>query len=303
MDRTQKKCFIGVAVMHVLLLVVTVIGTAFFNKEEKLPDSPHIIELINPNVTDGATRGGATAATAPIQAQPDVKPVVQPRPAPPEPERKPEPAPVKETVVEQPKEKLVERKEDVSELPTPKKSPPKKATPKKTTKVAATPRAERKIDISKPIVRHSSDNRASAEAAQRVAQQRARSQATAALNSSLARLGKNLSSSTTIDLEGGSGDAGAVNYGDLVLKKYDDAWIAPNEVDDDEAIVKAKVVIARSGNVISATIINASGNAVLDKSVRRALELRFIHPFPEGSKDSQRTYIINFNLKTKRGIG
>lgn len=307
MDRIQKKCFVGVAVMHALLLLIAVIGTAFFNKEEKVTESPHIIELVNPIVTDGPTRGGAPAAAAPIQAVPDVKrevaQPVQPRPAPPEPVRKPEPKPEREPVVEQPKPKVVERKEEVSELPVPKKRTLPKKVSRPEPKVAAKPRPERKIDISKPIIRHSNDDRASAEAAQRAAEQRARSRAAAALSSSLARLGKNLSSSTTIDLEGGSGDAGAVNYGDLVLKKYDDAWIAPNEVDDNEAVVKAKVVIGRSGNVISATIIKASGNAVLDKSVRRALELRFIHPFPEGSKDSQRTYIINFNLKAKRGIG
>ncbi|MEP6662172.1 MAG: energy transducer TonB [Verrucomicrobiota bacterium] len=63
------------------------------------------------------------------------------------------------------------------------------------------------------------------------------------------------------------------------------------------------MVIARSGKVISADIIKGSRDATLDKSVRRALELKFIEPFPAGSKDSQRTYIINFNLKTKRGIG
>ena len=64
------------------------------------------------------------------------------------------------------------------------------------------------------------------------------------------------------------------------------------------------MVIARGGNVISAEVIKGSGNTKLDRSVRHVIEsLRFIHPFPEGSRDSQRTFIINFNLKSKRGIG
>lgn len=304
MDRTQKKCFVGVTVMHALPLLIAVIGTAFFSKDEKVQESPHIIEIFNPEVTDGPTHGGATAA---IQAAAEVKPAQlapppQPVPVPIPPQPEPEP----ERVVEQPKSKEVERKEDVFELPvlkvTKKTLPKPVSTPKTTAKTS--PKPTRKIDISKPIVRNSRDTRAESETAARVAQQKARSQVAAALKGTVSRLGQNLSSSTTVDLQGGSGDgAGAVNYGDLVLKKYDLAWIAPNEVDDNEAIVKAKVVIARSGNVISADIIRASGNAILDKSVRRALELRFIHAFPEGSKDSQRTYIINFNLKSKRGIG
>lgn len=298
MDRTQKKCFVGVTVMHALPLLLVVIGTAFFNKEPIPSESPHIIELINPNVTDGPTRASASAA---MTAVPEAKPVEVPKPVP-----APPPEPVREKVVEQPAPKPVEQK-TVSELPVPDKKPVTKEVAKPIEKVTAKPAPKRNIDISKPVVRNTNDKKAAAEAADKAARERAeraRAQVAAALKGSVNRLGQNLSSSTTVDLQGGSGDgAGAVNYGDLVLKKYDDAWTAPNEVDDNEAIVKAKVVIARSGNVISADIIRASGNAVLDQSVQRALGLRFIHPFPAGSKDSQRTYIINFNLKTKRGIG
>lgn len=308
MDRTQKKCFVGVTVMHALPLLIVVIGTAFFNKEEKISESPHIIELINPNVTDGPTVGGAQAAITTSVSDVKSAEVIPPKPAPPA----PQPEPPKETFVEQPKPKPVEPKEDISEIPVPTKQPkalPKPVSiPKPTEKIAVKPAPpKRNIDIRKPTIRNSNDKKAAADAADKAAQDRAdraRSQVAAALKGTVNRLGQNLSSSTTVDLQGGSGDgAGAVNYADLVLKKYDDAWLAPNEVDDNEAIVKARVVIARNGNVISADITKPSGNATLDKSVRRALELRFIHPFPEGSKDSQRTYIINFNLKTKRGIG
>src|SRR4051812_48099929 len=110
MDRTQKKCFVGVIVMHALPLLIVVIGTAFFNKEEKIPESPRILEMINPNVTDGKTRGGAQAA---ISAE-DVRPPepVLPKPAPPEPvPPKPEPEPQREPVVELPKPKPSEPKE------------------------------------------------------------------------------------------------------------------------------------------------------------------------------------------------
>ncbi len=304
MNRFQKKCLVGSAMTHGLLLVVLIFGTAFFTSDQKPIESAHIIELIDFTVTDSKTRGGnpAPATATPVQTAslPPPEPV-RPKPALPEPER--------ERVVEPPKPKPTEPKETVSELPTPKK--PKKVlpepAPKQTAKV--TPKAEptkRIVDISKPTVRNVRDKQAEADAAEkaeRAVQQRIRNQQIAALTGARRNLEQNLSSGTTIEMPGGIGGQAEVNYGDLVLKKYDDTWFAPAEVSDNEAIVKARVVIARNGNVISADVIKASGNVSLDKSVRRALELRFIHPFPAGSRDTQRTYIINFNLKTKRGIG
>lgn len=304
MNRLQKKCFIGVALLHALPLLIAVVGTAFFNKKEKVLDSPRIIELVNFTVTDGPTRGGSAASMAPapepipVPAARPVEPVYQ-KPA-------PEPEPPK-PVAEIPKVQPVE-KEVVAELPVPKKvvkteTKPVPA-PKKTVKTPTKPAPiKRNIDISKPVTINPKEKQDSAAAA-KAAEQRAREARASAVSGSLSRLGKGLSGSTTIELSGGSGGAAEINYGDLVLKKYDDAWVAPTEVDDDEAVVKARVVIARNGNVISAEISRGSGNSALDGSVRRTLKaLRFIHPFPAGSTDSQRTYIINFNLKSKRGIG
>ena len=47
-----------------------------------------------------------------------------------------------------------------------------------------------------------------------------------------------------------------------------------------------------------------SGETGVDSSVQRTLDrIPFIAPFPEGAKEKERTYTINFNLKAKRGIG
>jgi len=55
---------------------------------------------------------------------------------------------------------------------------------------------------------------------------------------------------------------------------------------------------------VDAHIIGRSGESRVDGSVQRTLErVSMIRPFPEGSKDKQRNYIINFNLKAKRGTG
>jgi len=75
-------------------------------------------------------------------------------------------------------------------------------------------------------------------------------------------------------------------------------------VTDDSASVKTEITIARSGNIVSARVTRKSGNASMDRSVQRALDrVRFIAPFPEGATDSERTIILNFNLKSKRQIG
>ncbi len=315
MNRFQKKCLIASALLHGLLMVVLVSGTAFFNSKEKISDSPHIIEIIPANavITDNPTRGGGSPAPAPIAVAPEVKPaeITPPKPTPPAPKPEPEPEPEPEPpkpVVEAPTPKPIEPKETVSEIPIPKK--PKKTLPepvsisKPTTKTSTKPAPiKRNIDISKPTVLNSKERQVAAEKAQRAADQRIQAGRISALNSSLKNLGKNLSSGTTIEMPGSGGGQAEINYGDLVLSKYDAAWFAPDEVDENVAIVKARVVIARNGSVISATIVKASGNATLDSSVRNALKLKFIEAFPAGSIDSQRTYIINFNLKSKRGLG
>ena len=314
MNRIQKKCLVASTLMHGLLLLVMVVGTAFLNSNQKPVESPHIITLRNFTVTDGQTRGespaAVAAAPAPVSEKPTPAPAepVQSKPAPRE--REPEPP---KPVVEPPKTKPVERKETVSEIPVqkplkrtlPKPEPVPKTTAKSSTKPVP---VKREIDLGKPVMRNPKEKQAAAEAsaqaAEKAEQQRANAQRVAAINGSLKNLGNNLSTSTTVEMPEGLGGAAEINYRDLVLKKYDDAWNAPGDVDDDEANTKARVVIARSGNVISADIIQNSRNPKLDKSVRRALDsLRFIHPFPAGSPDSQRTYIINFNLKAKRGTG
>ena len=66
------------------------------------------------------------------------------------------------------------------------------------------------------------------------------------------------------------------------------------------------MVIGRDGSVNADSIVKRSGVPALDKSVQNALDrvrIRGLPPFPDGAKENQRTYIINFNLKAKRLIG
>lgn len=303
MDRLQKKCFFGAALLHGLLLLIVIFGTAFFTSKQPV-SSAQIVEIIpNATVTDGKTGGGNPVPTGnpnPTPPAPTPKPEVIPP--------KPEPQPERQPVVEPPKVQPVEKDQE-SEVPVVVKKQ-QKPLPKPVVKPVA---KKPTVDISKPIVRNPRDKKSANEEAEKIARQTAEREAKrvaakglAALNSAVQNIQKNLSGATTIETgTGGSGGGAAeINYADLVLSKYDEKWIAPNDVDENEAIVKVKVVIARNGSVSSAQITRPSRNASLDGSVRRALDsVKFIAPFPAGSSDSQRTYIINFNLKSKRGIG
>ena len=94
-----------------------------------------------------------------------------------------------------------------------------------------------------------------------------------------------------------------INYLQTVLGAYDAAWYPPREIEEGGSIVTVRVKVARSGNILSAVISKRSGIPALDQSVQRAFErVRSLNPFPEGSKDLERTFKIDFNLKAKREI-
>ena len=90
------------------------------------------------------------------------------------------------------------------------------------------------------------------------------------------------------------------NYASVVKSVYDAAWTLPDTIAKDENVT-VKVTIASDGTVISARIIDRSGDAPVDASVQRALDrVSFVARFPEGSSDKQRTYTINFNPQIKK---
>ena len=67
---------------------------------------------------------------------------------------------------------------------------------------------------------------------------------------------------------------------------------------------EALIRYTSDGSVLDAHIIGKSGDDSVDASVKKTLErVSFIAPFPDGAKETERTYIINFNLKSKRMLG
>ena len=129
----------------------------------------------------------------------------------------------------------------------------------------------------------------------------------AEIQSALENLKDGLSSATKIGITGPGGEAYAgyeIVLQSIYKKHYDQALAAAGDIATGHSAVEVSVVIARSGDVISSRLVNPSGNSALDKLVRRVLEtVTYIRPFPEGSKDSERTFTIIFDLKPQRAIG
>lgn len=279
MNRLQKKCVLATAGVHLLLLVILLVGPAFFRPRPKADDMA-VLDVIPANLVDAAVNSGVR------NAQPPPAPVVtppqpQPQPAPPPPtfaQRveqifKPEPAkPVRETV-----------KPDLTPVEKPAKSKPHKI--QVNTQLVTRNGPKNSVNTPRNPVNNNDARRA------------------AALRNAVRNLKENFSPGTTIDMPGNS-TAAYANYADVVKSIYEQAWRPPDNAENDEAITKVSVTIASDGTVISARIVTPSGDAGVDASVQRTLErVQFIAPFPEGTTDKERTYIINFNLKAKRMLG
>src|SRR5215469_16436602 len=95
MNRLQKKCVIGTAGIHLLLLTILIFGPAFFNRQPKTDNT--VLDVIPANLVDAALNSGVRDAQAP-QPTPIPPSLLQPPPPPqPAPEPKvvqpPTPAP------------------------------------------------------------------------------------------------------------------------------------------------------------------------------------------------------------------
>lgn len=280
MDRLQKKCFVGSAGIHLLLLVILFVGPAFLAPRSKVDNSP-ILDVIPTKLIDAAFSGGGNPnGTPPPAAPPEPRPRVVTPPAPaPEPVRRPPPEPAPEPVRE--------AKPDPN---------------------AIEPDRKRKLpDVStKPIIRRSdtAKSRTTPSAAdtreQRLAD--ARRRAAAIIGATAASLRDDIAPGTSIEPLGpGGGGEVYASYDQAVRSKYWHAWIPPQDTASDTAITRATVTIASDGSVLSARIIQPSGDASVDRSVRDTLDrVTYIAPFPQGAKEKQRTYTIKFDLKARR---
>ena len=292
MNRLQKKCLIATAGFHLLLVLVVLFGAAFFTSHEK-PDEMTLLTVIPPNLIDAAFNSGVKAVQPPAPTPPQPVQPPQPPQLKPEPVKQPDPEPVKPTPT------LVEKVKDFFKAEPQKLSPdalepvdkPAKPAPKK-----------REISL-KPVIRKTpivADTTAADEARDAKRERDARLKAIANAARSIKN---NASSATTVEMPG-TGSVSYANYASVVKSVYEQAWTPPDDSSSDDANIKVSVTIGSDGTVITSRVLDASGDARVDGSVQRTLDrVNFVAPFPDGAKEKQRTFIINFNLKAKRMLG
>jgi TonB family protein len=263
MNRLQKKCVIATASFHLLLLVILIVGPAFFNARPKADDS-RVLDVIPANLVDAAINSGVRAVQPPA---PTLIVTPPPQPISPTPVVVPTPAPVPEKV-EPPKPDLI---------PVVKPSETKPPTPK----------------ISLVPVIHNAPKNSTTQA-------KPKPDNSKAVNSALTALRTSLSHETKIDVPGDSG-AAAANYASVVQSVYNRAWTLPNDVANVDKNIKVGITIAKDGTVISARIITPSGDTFVDATVQRVLErVKFIAPFPAGMTESEWSRTLNFNPANKK---
>ena len=273
MGKLKRSCVAGSFVLHAVIIALLVLGPVLLAKRE---EKVQVIDLIPSEIVD-------QILTPKVSVTPPAPTQTKPKPTPPKPKPvkitkpKPKPAPPKPKPVKITK-------------PKPKPTPPK-PKPVKITK----PKPKIKVNL-KPTVRRpdSSKVKAQQEAAERARKADAKHQQ--ALNKSLNRLNSNLSGSTAVKAP--LGRFAAANYESLIRRKYMDATFHPGAISGDP-VVKVRVVIARSGSVISARIVNSSGVTSWDRSVQKSLDrVKHIGPFPKSISGSQKTFTLNFNSRS-----
>lgn len=209
--------------------------------------------------------------------------------------------------------KIEVNRDPVTRTPSPTAKKSAKEAEKKAAEAAR--RAEREAAEKKAAEREAAEREAAEqEAAEREAERQAFEQARAyadarrgQIQNSIRGLQGQLSSRSLVVVPYGPGGGGETyaGYGLFVRMIYDRAWRDPANVPEGNAVVTVRVVVGRDGRVISAEIQKKSGIAAVDKSVKAALDRvpSIGHPFPEGVKDEQKTFLIDFDLKAKRDLG
>ncbi|HTL74640.1 MAG TPA: TonB family protein [bacterium] len=300
MNRLQKKCLIATAGLHLSLVLILVFGAAFFTEHSK-PDETELLTVIPANLIDAAFSSGVKGAQPPPPTPPQPpQPVQQPQPQPPQPKpepvKQPDPEPVKPTPT------LMQKVETFFK-PT-EKLPPEDLKPVETADKPVKPKHEIKVDLTKQVVRNTSKPAPDTTAADNAREaKRLRDARLKAIAKAARSIKENASSATTVEMPG-EGSVSYANYASVVRSVYERAWTPPDDADNDDAITKVSVTIARDGTVISSRLLNPSGDSRVDASVRRTLDrVTFVAPFPDGAKEKERTFIINFNLKAKRMLG
>jgi TonB family protein len=287
MNRLQKKCFFAATGFHLLLLLILFVGPAFFSGN-KAQDTQVLTFFDLSKITDGPTTGTGARSVAPPAPAPRAQEIIQP------------PQPVIQEIVQPPPPKPIVAKPQPPEIEPEKeiKSTERNPFAEKTTK--------KKIEVSTKLVSRSTTkpktNTSRENSSQEDSEAKARAEAArlaAKIKSVAGGLKSGFSGSTAVDIVGGSGDGGSVNWRDAVASAYYNAWETPEAVESSRELI-AEVTIAANGDVLSTRILRSSGNSAIDSSVQRALNrVKRVAPLPN-PKEKQRIAPIVFNPLLKK---
>lgn len=311
MTRLQKKCLVVSLCFHGVVMGALVVTAAF--RSEPAVTSETVLMVISPNIVDRAGAGGPRGS-APQQVKPaPMTPTpVAPAPAPPAPRAQPTPAPTAPITHPLPTEPSPAPKQaeppKTSRLPTPRQSkqddkPVTSASNETTTKHKITP------DLSQPVSSSRSTSRNATTAATSSSDSQAeRNRRIREIESALASLSSSYNNkepeSKVVPLPGLDDGETFVGYRTAIFNAYYHAWNPPDSSGRKNAVADVKIVVARDGSIISAEFVSKSEDAAIDRSVKRALDaVPSLPPFPAGATDTQRTFIIRFNLEAKESAG
>jgi len=295
MKRLQRKLLLISAVVHGTLLLVLLVGPAFVRRQAPRPEDLPVLRVIPEHLIDAAFHQSASPAPAPAQPAPA-------QPAPSEPRSTPKPA--EPPVIRTPPTVQPTRSDPVPTPqprvePAPRTSQPPPATPP--------PPARAPVSVSKSLVTRG--ERPPARPREDTAStERAHQQVASAVESQVkdALSGIRRRSSDAVVSVPGAGGAAYANYRQVVQTVYDQAWLEPQDVSRPDLAVLVEVVIRKDGKVLSDAMVRPSGLSSLDRSVQAALDrvrVRGLPPFPQETRDMQRTFRIEFNLRTRRLSG
>lgn len=283
MNRTQKKCFIASAGLHLVLLLVLLIGPAFLSSNPK-EDNLQVLDIVSPDLiaTDANANGGGGPRMRPPSPTPEV----------------PQPQPQQQVAVAQtPKPQPVRTQEP---------DPPKIIKPSQDS-IAPVKEPKHKIVVNTEEVVRNQKNVSDAKAAAARAAQAEQQRLAAAFNRATRDLNHGFSGGTDVKFNDGFGGSGPAyaNWLQIVKSIYFNDWSGrvPQDATDDTAIATATVTISRDGTVITAHIIQSSGNPAVDRSIQSTLDnVRYTKAFPESAKEDQRELEIRFNVKAVKQL-
>jgi outer membrane biosynthesis protein TonB len=298
MTRLQKKCLAGAVCFHGLIVVV-LLATAAFRSEPSITE-PHLLNLVNLSapIVDRPDTGGTPvpAAAIPKPASPAVHPAPS---APPETHPRPNPTEPPKTAVKTPPKQAAVK--PASAKPAAEPAPTKRGTATAVSTSAKPPPKTADSSAHEKAAAQAAAQTAARETARKEAQEIARS---------FAALDSTLSSKDPRDkvvlLPGEGGGEAFVNYRTAIFNAYYQAWKNPEDTTHSLAVADVEIVVARNGDILSSKFLKKSGDPSVDQSVQRALdqvERQGLPPFPPSAEDSQRTFIIRFNLEAKQSAG